>query len=241
MRRQFATFRDFHLRIRTAAAAGPRHNIVSLIDLAAFKAFLQEGPDGFVILGAEREIAATPFRVAEFLYKLVGLCSFRLAAWSRDRHFVVGAKMFGQLTKLVRAVPVHPIAESLRLFGLSSREPEHSSLALVNEVVDAEFMDGGLCPEPKLLFHFDFDPQPLAVETVLVSLIVTRHREESLIGVLVRSAPRVVNPHWVIRGDWTVEKAPSLAACVLLAKLTEDLPDLPKLQNGMFAGDKIAV
>ncbi len=50
---------------------------MALIDLAAFEALLEERPDGFVILGTEREIAATPFRVAELLNKLMSLCGFR--------------------------------------------------------------------------------------------------------------------------------------------------------------------
>ena len=61
MRRQFSAFGNLHLGICTAAAAGPRHDVVALIDLAAFETFFQERPDGFVVLGAEREIAAAPF------------------------------------------------------------------------------------------------------------------------------------------------------------------------------------
>ena len=76
MRRELASFGDFHLGIRTSASAGPRHDVVALIDLAAFEALFQEGPDGFVVLGAEGEIAAAPFRVAEFLDKLMSLRGF---------------------------------------------------------------------------------------------------------------------------------------------------------------------
>ena len=241
MRRQLAAFRDFHLRIRTASAAGPRHDVVALIDLAAFKALLQEGPDGFVVLGAEREIAAAPFEVAEFLNKLMRLCGLRLAAWSYDRHFVVGTQMFGKFAKLSWIIPIHPIAKSLRLFRLASCKPEDSSLAFVDEVVDAVFMDGGLCAKSQLLFNFNFDPKSLAIEAVLVSLIMAGHCEETLIGIFVRAAPGMVNAHWVIGSDGPVEKAPSLATRVFASQLLKRLLLKPELQNGMFASNKIAV
>ena len=241
MSRQLATFRDFHLRIRAATAAGPGHDVVALVDLAAFEALLQKGPDGFVVLGGEREITAAPFRIAELLNQLMSLRGFRLAAWSCDRHFVVSTEMLRQFTKLSWIIPIHPIAKSLRLFSLSSREPEDSSFAFVNEVVDAEFMNRSLRPEPQLLFNFDLDPQSLAVKTILVSLIMAGHGEEALIRIFVRASPGVVHSHRVIRRDGPVEKTPSLAAGILLAQLAEDLLDLPKLQNGVFASNKIAV
>ena len=119
--------------------------------------------------------------------------------------------MLGQLTQLSRIVPVHPIAKSLRLFCLSCRESENSTFAFVDEVVDAEFMDCRLGPESQLLLDFHFDPQPLTVEPVLVSLVMAGHREETLIRILVRSAPGVVNSHRIVGRDRPVQKAPAFA------------------------------
>jgi hypothetical protein len=44
---------------------------VALIDLAAIEAFFEECPDGFVVLSAEREVAATPFGPAELFDQLM--------------------------------------------------------------------------------------------------------------------------------------------------------------------------
>ena len=139
--------------------------------------------------------------------------------------------MCSQLSELGRIVPVHPVAKSLRLFGLASREPENSSLAFIDEVVDAEFVNCGLGPQAKLFFHFHFNPQTLTVKPVLISQIVSGHRKKTLIGIFVRAAPGVMNSHRVVRCDRPVKKTPSLAAGILLPKLAKDLLDLPKLQN----------
>ena len=214
---------------------------MALIDLAAVETFFQERPDGFVVLSTEREIAAAPFCVAKSLDKLMRPGGFSLASRSRDRDHFIGAKVFGQLAKLIGVVPVHPVTESLRLFGLSSRKPENSALAFVDEVVDAEFMDGGFRAESQLLFDFDLNPQPLAVESVLESLVMAGHGKEPLVRVFVRAAPGMVNSHWVIGGDGTVEKAPTLATCVFASQLLKRLLLQPEFQDGMFASDKIAV
>ena len=241
MRRQLATFGDLHLAVRAAAAARPRHDVVSLIDFAAFEAFLQELPDRFVVFRAEREIAAAPFRIAEFFNQLMSLRGFCFSAWRRDCDFFVGAEIFSQIAKLLRIIPVHPIAKTLRLFGLARRELEDSAFTFIDEVTDAVFMNGGFRAESQLLFHFDFDPQALTVETVLVSLIVAGHCEEALIGVLVRAAPGVVHSHWVIRGNRAVEKTPAFAARVFSSQLLKSLLGFPEFQDGMFAGNEIAV
>jgi len=229
------------LRIRAAAAAGPGHDVVALVDLAALEALFQECPDGFVVLRAEREIAAAPFGIAESFDKLMRLSGLSLATGRGDRDFFIGAEEFREVTKLLRIVPVHPVPQTLGLLGLSRRKPEDSAFAFVDEVIDAEFMDSGFGAESQLFFDFDFDPQALAVETVLVSLIMARHREESLIRILVRAAPGVMNSHRVIGSNWAVEEAPSLAARVFSSQLLKRLLLQPEPQNGMFASDKVAV
>lgn len=214
---------------------------MALVDLAAFEAFLQECPDGFVVLGTEREIATAPIRIAKSLDELMCPRGFRLASRSRDCDFFIGAQVFGQLAKLIGVVPVHPVTESLRLFGLSSRKPEDSAFTFVDEVVDTEFMDSGFCSESQLLFDFDLYPEPLTVEPVLESLIMSGHRKEPLVRIFVRAAPGVMNSHGVIGGDRTVEKTPTLATSVLASELLKSLLLKPEFQDGMFAGDKIAV
>ncbi len=169
------------------------------------------------------------------------LGGFGLASRSRDRDLFVSPKLFGQLAKLIGVVPVHPVTESLRLFGLSSRKPEDATFAFVDKVVDAKFMDGGFRAESQLLFNFHLDPQSLAVETVLESLIMAGHRKEPLVRVFVRAAPGMVNAHRVVGGDGTVEKAPTFATCVFSSQLLKRLLLKPEFQYGMFAGDKIAV
>ena len=67
------------------------------------------------------------------------------------------------------------------------------------------------------------------------------HRKETLVRVFVRAAPGMVNSHGVIGGDGTVEKAPTLAPCVLSSQLLKRLLLKPEFEDGMFAGNKIAV
>lgn len=214
---------------------------MALVDLAALEALFEESPDGLIVLSAEREITAAPFRVAESFDELMGFSGLRLAAGRRDRDFFVSAQLFGKLTQLIGVVPVHPVPQTLGLLGLSRRKPEDSAFAFVDEVIDAEFMDSGFGAESQLFFDFDFDPQALAVETVLVSLIMARHREESLIRILVRAAPGVMNSHRVIGSDGPVEEAPTPAARVFSSQLLKRLLLQPEPQNGMFAGNKVAV
>ncbi len=222
MSRQLAAFGDLHLGVRAAASTGPGHDVVALVDLASLEAFLEERPDGLVVLGGEREVAAAPFRIAQPFDQLVRLAFFLLARRSGEVDFVVAAHLFGEQPQLVRIVPVHPVSEPYGLLGLPRGELEHPAFALVDEVVDAVLVDGGLRAQTQLLFDFDFDPQTLAIEPVLVALVVTHHGEESLIGVFVSAAPGVVDAHRIVGRDRAVEEAPAFPASVLLTQLPED-------------------
>ena len=102
-------------------------------------------------------------------------------------------------------------------------------------------MNGRLRPEPQLLLNFDLDPQSLTVEAVLVTLVVAGHREEALIGILVRSSPGMMHAHRIVRRDGPVEKAPTFATRVLASQLLKRLLGFPEFQYGVFAGNKIAV
>ena len=149
--------------------------------------------------------------------------------------------MFSQRAQLIRVVPVHPIAQSLRLFRLSSREAEDSAFALVHEFVDAEFVDGVLCSESQLLLDFDFNPQPLAIEAVLVSLVMASHCEEALIRIFVRSPPRMMHAHWIIGRDGTVQKTPPLLTAILFPQLAECVVLSPEVEDEVFARNEVAV
>lgn len=241
MRRQLSAFCNFHLRIRAAASAGPWHHVMTLVHLASVEALLQKRPDRFVVLRGEREVAATPFRVPEFLDELMCLAGGGLTGRCCDRYFGVGAKVFGQGSQKARVIPVHPVTKTLRLFRLASRKPEDSAFAFVDEVINPVLMDGRLRSQAQLLFDFDLDPQTLAIEAILVALVMPGHCEEALVRILIRAAPCMMNAHWVIRRDGSIEEAPSLAPGVLLPQLAEDLSDFPELQNGMLTGNKIAV
>ena len=96
-----------------------------------------------------------------------------------------------------------------------------------------------LVPEAEFLFDLDLDPQPLAVEPVLITQFVPGHREKSLVGVFVGSAPGVMHAHGVVGGDRAVEKTPLRLAGVFLAELLEHVLLGPKLQDLVFSADKI--
>ncbi len=201
MRRQFSAFGDFHLRICAAASAGPWHHVMTLIHLASIEALLQERPDGLVVLRGEREVASAPFRVTEFLDELMSLAGDGLSRWRCDRHFGIGSQMFCQGSQEIGIIPVHPVTKSLRLFRLTRRKPEDSSFALVDEVIDSVFVDCCLGSQPELLLDFNLDPQTLAVKAVLVSLVVSGHREETLVRILIRATPGMMDAHWVVGRD----------------------------------------
>jgi hypothetical protein len=141
----------------------------------------------------------------------------------------------------VRVIPVHPVSKADGLFGLSGGETKDTAFAFVDETVDAEFGHGVFRAQSQLLFDFDFHPESLAVEAVLVSLIATIHGEETLPGVLVGASPCMVNTHGVVRSDGTVKKAPAFPASVFLTEFAEGLLRFPEAKHLVFAGDEIAV
>ena len=91
----------------------------------------------------------------------------------------------------------------------------------------------------QLFLDFDFDPQPLAVEAVLETLVVPRHREVALEDVLVGASPGVVHAHRVIGGDRTVDEAPPRLASVLRAELGKNRSLLPKAQRFVLSANEV--
>src|SRR5699024_8639373 len=94
--------------------------------------------------------------------------------------------------------------------GLDGGEGVDPLLAQLDEAVDPELLDLALVVEPELSLDLDLDPQPLAVEPVLMTLPLPEHRVVALVEVLVRAAPGVVHAHRVVRGDRSVDEAEAL-------------------------------
>src|SRR5207249_3667318 len=122
----------------------------------------------------------------------------------------------------VGAVPVHPITEADRLFGLGAGEGVDPVFAKLHEFRDArlavaryEVLDIALALKAQFLFDLNLDPQALAVEAVLIALFVPGHGEVALEGVLVGPPPGVVDAHRVIGSDRTVEERAARLAAIL--------------------------
>jgi hypothetical protein len=119
-------------------------------------------------------------------------------------------------------------------------------LAQPDELVDAgervagnEVLDVALGAELQLLLDLDLDPQPLAIEAVLVALFLAEHGVVALVDVLVGAAPGVVDAHGVVGGDGTVEEGPARPAGVLRPELREGADVVPELQNVALLGGEI--
>src|SRR5262249_25736668 len=122
----------------------------------------------------------------------------------------------------------------------------HARLAKSHEAIDAgeriardQGLDVAFGLEAKLLFDLDFHPQALAIEAILVTLFVPRHREIALVNILVGAAPGVMHAHGGIGSDGAVKEAPARLARVLLKELLEDFLFRPKVEDGPFLGREI--
>ena len=71
--------------------------------------------------------------------------------------------------RVIGMFPVHPIAETLGLLRLEVGELAGSCFAFLDELVDAKGFDLLFVFKAVLFFDLDLDPEPLAVETVLIS------------------------------------------------------------------------
>ena len=90
----------------------------------------------------------------------------------------------------------------------------------------------------QFLLDLDLDPQPLAIEAVLVAQLVAGHGEVALVGVLVRPAPGVMDAHRVVGGDGPVEERP-LWSTGAGPQALEGTNALPRTQNGPLLSRKI--
>src|SRR3712207_6551886 len=102
--------------------------------------------------------------------------------------------------------PVHPVTETNRLLRDSVGKGKDPLLASLYEFGDAKFLDISFAFQPELFLDFDLDPEPLAIESVLIALSLAEHGVVALEEILVRAAPGVMDTHRIVRGDRTIEK-----------------------------------
>ena len=103
--------------------------------------------------------------------------------------------------------------------------------AAARELLEAELLDLPLRVKPELPLDADLDPEPLAVEAVLVALVEAAQRLVALEDVLERPAPRRVDGERLVRGHRAVDERPLRAAAVLRAQLLEGALPLPELED----------
>ena len=132
--------------------------------------------------------------------------------------------------RVVVVVPVHPLAEALRLLGLHLGEARDARLAPLGELGEPVLLDLALRVEPELLLDLDLDPEPLAVEAVLVALVVAAERLVALERIL-EHAPEVLHARGAVRGDRPVHEAERRAAAVAVAQLEERALVLPECED----------
>ena len=138
----------------------------------------------------------------------------------------------GVAEREVVVAPVHPLAEPDRTVGQSPRGPDDDFATPPCELGEAELLDLALRVEPEVAFDADLDPQPLAVEAVLVALVMAPERLVALEDVLQRPAPRSVDAeHVAVGGHRPVDEAEQRAAGVLLAEAPEGIVALPAVEH----------
>ena len=127
------------------------------------------------------------------------------------------------------------------MFRLDRGIFQDSLLAFLRELVDTVGFDMRLGTKTKLFFDFDFDPQPLAIESVLIAQIVSGHGSKSLEHVFIGPAPRMMNAHRIIRRHRSVEKTPRLSSRDLFLELGENRTVDPVFQDFVLSLDKLSV
>ena len=133
--------------------------------------------------------------------------------------------------RVVVVLPVHPHPEPARLLGDHLAVLRHALLAALGELGEPVLLDLALRVQAEAALDPDLDPEPLAVEAVLVALVEAAQRLVALEDVLQRPAPAVVRAHRVVGRDRPVDEAEALAAAVPLAQLVERPLALPRLED----------
>ena len=149
-------------------------------------------------------------------------------------------QLVGQHAQFIWVVPVHPVAQTDRLFGLLGSAAQHPLFAQTNELLDAHRLDIMLVLEIQRFLNVHLDPQALAIESVLPAFIMALHGLVTTPQVLVSAAPGVVHPHWVIGCDGAIDKTKALGRVgPHLTQLIERIGARPERQHIALLGRKI--
>src|SRR5712692_5728401 len=95
--------------------------------------------------------------------------------------------------RVVVIAPIHPVTQADGLLGLAFRKGVDLLFTTLDELIYAIGFDIELSFKAKFLFNFDFNPQALAIEAVLVALLVPLHGLKALVQVLVGASPGMMN------------------------------------------------
>ena len=118
--------------------------------------------------------------------------------------------------------------------GQLLRRLDDDLAALAGEVLEPVRLDLGLRVQAQLALDADLDPEPLAVEPVLVALVEAAERLVALEDVLQRAPPGGVDGERLVRRYRAVDERPVGAAAVPVAQLLEGLLLLPDVQDLQF-------
>ena len=128
--------------------------------------------------------------------------------------------------------PVHPLPEPDGALGQSARGVDDHLAAPPSELGEPVLLDLALRVEPEPPLHADLDPEPLAVEPVLVALVVAAERLVTLEDVLQRPPPGGVDGEDIPIGRHrAVDEAEPRTVGVLLAQPPEGSLALPEVED----------
>ena len=133
--------------------------------------------------------------------------------------------------RVVVVAPVHPLTEALAAARQVVGRADDDFTALRREAVEPVLLDLALRVQAEVALDPDLDPEPLAVEAVLVALVEAAQRLVALEDVLQRPPPRRVHAERLVRRDGPVDEAEARAASVLLAERVEDAFALPPVEH----------
>jgi hypothetical protein len=108
---------------------------------------------------------------------------------------------FGETSKLVSVVPVHPVPKADGLLGLNSRKIQGSLLASLDELCYSITFDLAFSLETKFFLNLNFHPEALTIEAILVAKPQSLHRLEALKEIFVHAGSRVMKTHRIVRRD----------------------------------------
>src|SRR5947207_15748296 len=121
-----------------------------------------------LVLGQRRATSRAPrHRTVAFVEPASFLADLQDVPDMRDVEVAVGE---------VRVRPVHPLAHADRALGDGGGRTVHTRSARVGELADPVRLDVALAIKVQLTLDMHLDPETLAIEAVLVTLIESTHR-----------------------------------------------------------------